>query len=146
VLQLETLALGFFGAASRQHDDELVASVAHAHVVRPDIAAEHSGDLAQRAIANVVSVGVVDALEVVEVHDQQRHFRAQAAGAGELSGQMHEHVAGVLQPGERIGERVLLRLLEHERVIEHGRRLLGDAVEQPAVVVRVDRLGRVVDR
>ena len=53
-----------FSASSRpqpaKHDDELVAGVAHADVVRADGRAQHLGDLAQRAVADVVAVGVVD--------------------------------------------------------------------------------------
>ena len=78
-LQLQALALGFLAAASRQHHDELVAGVADADVVRADAGAQHGGHLAQRAVADVVAVGVVDLLEVVEVHDEQRDFGLQAA-------------------------------------------------------------------
>ena len=42
--------------AARQHDDELVAGVAHADVVRPDHRAQHLRDLAQRAVADVMAV------------------------------------------------------------------------------------------
>src|SRR5437879_3296252 len=51
-LQLEALPLRFLATASRQHDDELVASVADADVVGPDRRAQHAGDLAQRAVAD----------------------------------------------------------------------------------------------
>ena len=55
-----TLALRLFAAAARQDDDELVAGVADADVVRPDAGAQDAGDFAQRAVADVVAVGVVD--------------------------------------------------------------------------------------
>ena len=44
--------------------------------------------------------------------------------------------------GQRVGQRVFLRLLEDDRVVDDGRGLLGDAIEQPAVVVGVDRRRR----
>ena len=44
--------------------------------------------------------------------------------------------------GQRIGQRVFLRLLEHDRVVDDGGGLLGDAIEQPAVIVGVDRRRR----
>ena len=72
LLQLLPFLLGLLGAASREHDDELVAGVADADVVGPDGRAQHPRDLAQRAVADVVAVGVVDLLEAVEVHDHQR--------------------------------------------------------------------------
>jgi len=72
LLQLLTLVLGFVRAATREDDDELVASVADSDVVGADRGAEHTGDFAERAVADVVAVVVVDFLEVVEVHDHQR--------------------------------------------------------------------------
>ena len=77
-------------------------------------------------------------LEVVEIHHEQRHFRLQALGARQLARQVHEHEARVRQAGERIGERIFLRLLEDDRVVDDGRRLLRHAVEQPAVIVGVE--------
>ena len=44
--------------------------------------------------------------------------------------------------GQRVGQRVFLRLLEDDRVVDDRRGLLGDAIEQPAVVVGVDRRRR----
>ena len=96
-LQLQPLALRFLAAAARQHDDELVAGVADADVVGPDRGAQHAGDVAQRAVADVVAVGVVDVLEVVEVHDQQRDLGLQPVGARQLARQVHEHEPRVRQ-------------------------------------------------
>jgi hypothetical protein len=87
----------------------------------------------------VVAVGVVDVLEVVEVHDEQRHLGLQAFGARQLPCQVHEHEARVRQLRQRVGQRIVLGLLEHHRVVDDRGGLLGDAVEQPAVVVGVDR-------
>jgi hypothetical protein len=83
---------------------------------------------------------------VVEVHDHQRDLGFEALGAGELARQVHEQEARVRQPRQRVGQRVLLRLLEQHRVVDDGGRLLRDAVEQPAVVVAVERGVDVVDR
>ena len=43
----------------------------------------------------------------------------------------------VRQPGQRVGQRIFLRLLEHDRVVDDGARLLGDPLEQPAVILGV---------
>ena len=57
-------------AAVPQHDDELVAGEARAQVVLADRRAQHGADRAQRAIAGLVAVGVVDFLQAIEVeHD-----------------------------------------------------------------------------
>ena len=76
----------------------------------------------------------------------QRHVAVEALGARELARQVDEHRSPVRQTGERIGERVLLRLLEDDRVVDDGSRLLGDPLDQPAVIfgiaVRVDVIQR----
>ena len=85
-------------------------------------------------------------LEVVEVHHEQRHFGLQALRARQFARQVHEHEPRVRQRRQRIGQRVFLRLLEHHRVVDDRGRLLGDPIEQPPVIVGVDRPVGVVDR
>ena len=96
----------------------------------------------ERAVADVVAVVVVDLLEAVEVHDHQRDLGLQALGARQLARQVHEQEARVRQAGQRIGQRVFLRLLEQHRVVDDRGRLLRHAVEQPAVIVAVERRRR----
>ena len=50
------------------------------------------------------------------------------------------------RPGQRIGERIFLRLLEHDRVVDDRGGLLAHAIEQPAVVVGVAARVDVIDR
>ena len=50
---------------------------------------------------------------------------------------MNEHRAAIRQTGQRIGERVLLHLLEDNRVVQHRGSLFGDALEQPTVIVAI---------
>ena len=145
-LQLDPLALGLVGAAPRQDDDELVAGVADADVVRTDGATQHGRHFAQRAVADVVAVAVVDFLEAVEVHHEQRHFGLEAFGARQLAREVHEHEARVRQARQRVGQRIFLGLLEHDRVVNHGGRLLADAIEEAAVIVGVEIRLRRVDR
>ena len=47
--------------------------------------------------------------------------------------------------GQRVGQRIFLRLLEHHRVVDDRGRLLGNPIEQPAVIVGVDRRLGVID-
>src|SRR6185369_2490086 len=65
LLQLAPLALSLFSAAPGDYDDELVASVAYADVIRTDRVAEDASHFAQRAIADMVPERVVDVLELV---------------------------------------------------------------------------------
>src|SRR5215210_6061946 len=65
-LELLPLLFRFVSAAPRQHHDELVARIADADVVRSDGRPQHAGDLAERTVADVMSVAVVDLLELVE--------------------------------------------------------------------------------
>ena len=54
---------GFVAAALGHHDDELVAAVARADVVGPHRRAQQCGQLAQREVADRMSLGVVDRLK-----------------------------------------------------------------------------------
>ena len=63
--------LGFVPAAARENDDELVAGVANTHVVWADGAAKHLCDCSQGAVADVMPEGVVDVLEVIQVHHER---------------------------------------------------------------------------
>ena len=56
-----------------RHDDhELVASQTEHQVRRAEAIAQHLGHPLEHEVANVVPVRVVDQLELVHVHEQQR--------------------------------------------------------------------------
>ena len=67
-------------SASRHHDGELLTADARDDVAGPDDARELAGDLAQHGIAGCMPVGVVRALEVVDVEEQQPECLARARG------------------------------------------------------------------
>ncbi len=146
LLQLHALILRLPAAATGEHHDELVARVADAHVVRPNRALQHAGDLAQRGIAGLVPVGVVDVLEAIEVHDDQGDFVLETRRARELARQMLEHRPCVRQSGERIRQRILLCLLEDDGVVDDRTPLLTDPLQQPPVVFAVEARLRVIHR
>ena len=77
-------------------------------------------------------------LKSFEVEHEQRHFGVEPLGARQLARQVREHEARVRQAGQRVGERRLVRLLEDDGVVDHGRGLLADAIEQPAMIVAVE--------
>ena len=69
---------------------------------------------------------------------------------------MHEHRAAVRQAGQRVGQRIFLRLLEDDRVVDHGGGLFtqymhlsridvkdGDVVTKGTVVGLAGATGRV---
>ncbi len=63
------------------HDRELFAAVAGAQVEDAHASPKQIGDVAQGPIALEVTEGVVDALEVVDVHHEEREVLLLAAGA-----------------------------------------------------------------
>ena len=71
-------------------------------------------DLLQRPVADVMAERVVDFLEIIEVHHEQRDLGSKAAGACELAPQVPHHESIVRQARQRVGERILAGLLEDE--------------------------------
>ena len=83
------------GRAALHQDDELVAAEAREHravaAEALDRVADAVGELHQHFVAGVVAEGVVDALEVVDVGEQQRQL---AAGAAQLQQALVERSRG----------------------------------------------------
>ena len=85
----------------------------------------------------MVAILVVDRLELVHVEDDEPHLALETVGPRQLARQVEEHRAAVGQRRERVGQRVLLRLLEDDRVVDDGARLFRDALDQAAVILGV---------
>ena len=81
MLQLEALDFGGLARAVREDDDELVAGIADAEVVWTERALQRQRHFTQRMIADVMAVAVVDGLEAVDVHDDQRDLALEPLGA-----------------------------------------------------------------
>ena len=60
------------GCRAWQHDQELLATITAERVLAAQLAGDRSRHRAQAAIASAMAVVVVDALEIVEVEEQQR--------------------------------------------------------------------------
>jgi hypothetical protein len=106
--------------------------------------------LAQDAVTALVTVVVVDGLEVVEVARDQRHRVAGNRRLGlELGEARHERIA-VQQAGERIDDRLLAELDLGRRHGGHGRDDVHQQRErreqQDRVVDRADRMDTERDR
>jgi hypothetical protein len=61
----------------RQHDAEFVAAGARQHVAGPQARLRHQGEMLQAGVARGMAMGVVDALEAVEVDHQKRERLAE---------------------------------------------------------------------
>ena len=91
------------GPAARQHDDEFVAAVAGAQVVRANRLLHAPRHLIQRQIAGAMAVAVVDRLEAVEIDQQNGHGRPFPPRAGELLPGERAERTHVRDLGQRIG-------------------------------------------
>ena len=84
------------------HDGELFTAVASADVENPHATAKQVGDVAERAIAFEVAERIVDALEVVDVHHQQREVLLLAPRALDLGLEARLEISPVEESGDRI--------------------------------------------
>ncbi len=97
-----------------QHGDELVAAEAGQHVLRPQQRLQAPGHLAQQLVAGAVAERIVDALELVEVDEQQRAGAPGRAGPGDVLLQPGRQGVAVAQardgidPGRLVQQGVLL--------------------------------------
>src|SRR3954454_23293019 len=113
------------GVGSRQHEHELLATPAARDVALSHGGAEGEGELLQHLVAEGMPVGVVHALEVVEIGNHDAYLVVDPRGASELRSEGLLEPPPIRQPGEAVEERLAL----------------DDAV-QPRVFERHDRLGR----
>ena len=90
-----------------EEDRELVAALAGDDVIGPDRAGEPLGDLDEDLVADGVAVGVVDALEVVEVDEEQGDRAGTAAVAGERPLEVVAEEDAVGEPGQRVVQGVV---------------------------------------
>ena len=116
---------------------------------RQRVAAAHAREhdhreLAQQLVARAVPAGVVDRLEVVEVHEHQRVLTALGPGGFDQFGEPALELAPVNEPGQRIVTRLPDQLLRHGPG-------LADIVKyddhaQRSAVAAADRGMRIADR
>ena len=90
------------------------------------VPSQQRGDGLQRAVARRVAVGVVDALEVVEVAEGQDEAPAVAQGALDLGAQLAHEGAPVEQPGERVAIGLRAQLLDVPGGDHGHHRLVGE--------------------
>ena len=90
-------------AGAGQRDDELLAAPAGGGVGGADVVGDDGADHRERAVAGLVALLVVDALEVVQVERDDREREVVARGAGGLGDEALLEPAAVQQAGERVG-------------------------------------------
>ena len=121
---------GLLDRRARQDHHELLAAVAGDEVAGAGVLAQHGGDLLQRLVAVRVPEAVVDGLEEVEVHHEQREGEAVAGGALRLDGQGLLEVPVVVEAGQAVGHGAPPQLLGRPRVLERARRDVGEHLQQ----------------
>ena len=109
---------GARGRRLRQHHHELVAAVAGQDVGLAHRLHQDAAHLGQGARARQVAVRVVDALEAVQVQEDDRERDAVALAALDLAADVDVQVARVEELGEVVGDGELLRALEEDGVLD----------------------------
>ena len=65
-------AAGLCEVHAGEHEDELVAAVAHHHVARPELLLQDARYGRQGAIAGDVTEAIIEVLEVINVYEKER--------------------------------------------------------------------------
>ncbi|CAH0316216.1 hypothetical protein SRABI128_04690 [Microbacterium sp. Bi128] len=106
----------------RQHDGEFVAAKARHGVSLADGVLEPACDGPQDVVAGAVPQGVVNALEGIEIQNQEgrRHFAARRLRQGMAQDRVQCRPVGEL--GQWVGQRHAFKL--HLRLAQHGRAAL----------------------
>ena len=133
------------GAAVPQHDDELVAGEARAQVALADRRRQHRADRAQRPVARIVAVGVVDLLQAIEIEDDDTGADPGLRRERQPGLELPIERAPVGQRGQRIGMGLVLGLLEARRIVDDRRGLFAHPDEDAAVFVGEAARDRMVD-
>ena len=94
-----------------EQDRELVATEAGRRVRRAEARPEPLPDLAQQAVAGRMAQRIVDRLEVVEVHEQDRHRQVVARQALQRVLDAVAEQRAVGEPGDRVVEGLVRELL-----------------------------------
>ncbi|EFI64014.1 hypothetical protein BCSJ1_26258, partial [Bacillus cereus SJ1] len=102
---------GAFHRRVQQHHAEFLAAVASGDVGIAHMGLDHPGEGLDRLIAHGVTIGVVDALEMIDVEHHQRQATAIALVPGEFLGEALFPVTAVGQSGQAVGTRQFLQLV-----------------------------------
>ena len=126
-----------------QEHGELLAAHARRRVDPAQVAAQQLGERPQRLVAGGVPAAVVDALEVVEVGEEERQRGVEPARAGDLALERLDEAAAVDEAGELVGDGLLADDLVQACVLERDRGLRGEPLGERGRLGREAAFGRV---
>ena len=87
------------------HHHEFLAAIAAGQIDAAHIGGDAAGEFLQHLVADVMAMGVVDRLEIIDVHDHESQRLAVLLGVGDQIVQMPAHIAAIVQAGELVGDR-----------------------------------------
>ena len=122
------------GAGAVAGDHELVAAEARHDVAAADALAQTLRDDAQQLVARAVAERVVDDLEAIEVHQQQRDLLALALRGGERLRDVRVEERAVRQTGQRIVQRARAHLGLRVGAVERGGEHVRDRLDEAHVL------------
>src|SRR5580704_8964596 len=134
----------FGGVGARHHDDEFLSTQTADEVAAPNRLLKLTAETLEHAIADIVAIGVVHALEMVDVENHHGQRRASRACGFDHRRQAALERATIVEPGQRVVKRHLYRLLnglaQSIRI-----KLLPDVCPHPGQeLVSVDRAREIV--
>ena len=88
----------------RHDDDELFTSEATRQIDAACVAPKARRKIAQHRIAGVMAVRVIDALEVIDIGNQERDGAAGLVRLGYQRRQMRFHITAIVEPSQTIGD------------------------------------------
>lgn len=110
----------FLPYAGWQDDGELFAAVPGQSVHRAHTFLEQLGYMLQGQIADVMTVGVIDGLEVIDVHHEEQGGIARAGYAVKLTFQHGHQLAPIGRAGQWIAQRDVAQAIDHCLQVSHG--------------------------
>jgi hypothetical protein len=111
--------LGIVAPGLRQENNELLTAITDGEVGSPDAGQHGAGNVLQHLVPHLVPIGVVDALEVVDVGEDERDGQLGALGTTQLAQQDALQETAVGQPGERIRQQLSFGRLEEPPDEDH---------------------------
>ena len=128
----------------RHHDDEFLPAQPAEEVAAADDLLQLSSEALEHQIADVMTVGVVHPLEMIDVENHHRQGRGAPARGFDHRGKAALERAAIAEAGQRVVKRHLDRLL-HRLAQPVGVAFLAQVRAHPRQkLVPVDRAGEVV--
>jgi transcriptional regulator with XRE-family HTH domain len=137
---------GIFLGGLRQHQDELIATVAESKVCQATPGLQRLANFRQQFAAGQVAMGVVDAFEVVQVNENQGKLVAVAARAVNFLFEDFVQVAGIVQTGAVVGDRQFVNALDMSRVFDGDGSIVGQRFQQGQVALLKPVRAHAVDQ